>query len=70
MHDMNGTLVKVGDRVLLPCIVKEVSAGEEFCNCSLISCVPRRPDGAYENINAINTGCLVVVSTGEAYMGV
>lgn len=35
MHDMNGTELKVGDKVYIPATVLETSASEEFCNVKL-----------------------------------
>ena len=34
-HDKNGQILKVGDKVNVPCVVKEVHAGDEYCNLSL-----------------------------------
>jgi len=35
MHDMNGRLLKVGDEVLVPCLVKSVGGDEAFCSCTV-----------------------------------
>lgn len=32
MHDINGNPINVGDTVLVPCAVKSVTGGEEYCN--------------------------------------
>lgn len=34
-HDANGKVVKVGDIVNIPCVVKSVTPAEDFCNCTL-----------------------------------
>lgn len=59
MHDSNGNLLKVGDRVLIPCIIKELSPQDDFCNCRLETEFGRRPDNNKETIYAINTGVVV-----------
>jgi hypothetical protein len=63
MHDANGHPLKVGDRVLIPCVVTNLSEGsEDFCNVSVKTTIGRRPDGARESFSAINTGVLVKVA--------
>lgn len=59
MHDANGTPLKKGDLVLIPAIIKELYATEEFCNVSLVTTLGRRPDGSKETIGAINTGVMI-----------
>ena len=56
MHDVNGKPLKVGDRVNIPCVVKQCSTTEDYCNVSLETVHGRRPDGQKESISAINTG--------------
>jgi len=34
-HDMNGNVLKAGDAVVVPCTVKEIQTGEEYCNVTL-----------------------------------
>lgn len=60
MHDKNGTPLKKGDVVLIPAVVKDLQAGDEYCNVSLESVHGRRPDGLKETVYAINTGVLVL----------
>nr|WP_298685201.1 hypothetical protein [uncultured Dongia sp.] len=60
MHDKNGTPLKKGDVVMIPAVVTEVSATEEFCNVSLETIHGRRPDGAKERISAINTAVTIL----------
>ncbi len=69
MHDANGTLLKVGDRVLIPAIIKRLDIGEEFCNVSLETTLGRRPDKAKESISAINTGVLIKVAGEGVSLG-
>lgn len=59
MHDAKNRPLKVGDRVLIPAVITEVSANADFCNVSVQSAYGRRPDGAKERISAINTGVLL-----------
>jgi hypothetical protein len=59
MHDANGSLLKVGDKVLIPAVITEFDGGEEFCNARLQSTMGRRPDGHVELFDWINTGVVV-----------
>lgn len=34
-HDKNGNLIEVGDLVNIPCVVKSIYQGEEYCNVTL-----------------------------------
>jgi hypothetical protein len=58
-HDVKNQVLQVGDRVLIPAIIKELHAGEDYCNVTLETEHGRRPDGLKEQIYAINTGVLV-----------
>ena len=63
MHDANGTLLKIGDLVLLPGVITELSEGnEDYCNVTVESVHGRRPDGQKECVSAINTAVLVLHS--------
>ena len=69
MHDFNGTPLKEGDRVLMPCVVKRVTSSEEnFCNVEVETILGRRPDGLKNSFGSINTGQLVKVS-GDTPIG-
>lgn len=61
MHDARGKELKVGDVVLIPCVIKELNPTEDYCNVSVVSQIGRRPDGMKEHISAINTGVLIKV---------
>lgn len=65
MHDARGKPLKAGDLVLIPALVKEVSAAEDYCNCNIETQIGRRPDGAKETIYAINTGVLIKVDAND-----
>lgn len=65
MHDINGTPLAEGDNVLIPAKIKKLHGGEEFCNVDLETTVGRRPDGEKEMICAVNTGCMVKVSSAD-----
>lgn len=69
MHDRNGTALKKGDKVLIPAIIKDVSATEDYCNVTLETEHGRRPDGAKENIYAINTGVVVLLEAAPPEAG-
>jgi 5-methylcytosine-specific restriction enzyme A len=59
MHDANGTPLNVGDKVLIPAVVTELHAGDDYCNVSLETTLGRRPDAMKERLSGINTGVLV-----------
>jgi hypothetical protein len=66
MHDINGSKLNVGDKVLIPCEIVELSeATEEFCNVKVTTTLGRKPDGQKESFSAINTAQLVKVSGGD-----
>ena len=60
MHDRNGTPLKKGDLVLIPAVITDIQAGDDYCNVSLQSAHGRRPDGSKEYIGGINTAVLVL----------
>lgn len=59
MHDAKGRELKVGDVVLIPAKITQVYPTPDYCNVSATSVLGRRPDGAHENFNAINTGVML-----------
>lgn len=65
MHDAKGRELKEGFNVLIPARITSLQAGEEYCNVSVESLYGRRPDGAKENISAINTGVLLRFEDGD-----
>lgn len=60
MHDKDGKLLKIGDIVNVPCVIKSLSDTEEYCNIELTTIYGRRPDGKPETICAINTGVVLL----------
>jgi hypothetical protein len=65
MHDAKGRELKVGDRVLIPAIVTELSPQEDYCNVSAESLFGRRPDELKEHFGAINTGVMLRANDGD-----
>lgn len=65
MHDAKGRELKVGDRVLLPAVVEQLSTTEDYCNVGIRTENGRRPDGAPERISAINTAVLFRANEGD-----
>lgn len=59
MHDAQNRELKIGDVVLIPATITQVSENPDFCNVSVQTFFGRRPDGKTENISAINTGVLL-----------
>lgn len=64
-HDAKGRPLKEGDKVLVPAVVKSVSAEEGYCNLAVETTFGRRPDGAKENISAINTAVVLRANDGD-----
>lgn len=64
MHDANGTALTKGDIVLIEAEITELSPSEEYCNVSLKTVLGRRPDGLPENLQAFNTGVMVLKRKG------
>lgn len=66
MHDSRGKSLKVGDLVLIPAVIVELSTStDDYCNVSLETQIGRRPDGCKERICSINTGVLVKISSND-----
>jgi hypothetical protein len=59
MHDAKDRPLKVGDVVLIPAVVLETYATEDYCNVKAESLIGRRPDDAKEQFYAINTGVML-----------
>jgi hypothetical protein len=55
-HDVNGIELKVGDRVTIEFVVKEVHMTEEYCNVRLKSILPMPPyTDQFIDLMAVNT---------------
>lgn len=48
MHDAKGRPLEVGDVVLVPMIVEQCYATEDYCNVTMRSVHGRKPDGMKE----------------------
>jgi hypothetical protein len=69
MHDANGTPLKVGDKVIIPGVVTQLSPMEDYCNVSVETTLGRKPDGEKNTFGAINTAQIVKVATAEKPIG-
>lgn len=65
MHDANGTPLQKGDRVLIPCVITQLSPCETFCNVDVRTELGRRPDGQVNTFSAINTAQLIKFRSAE-----
>ena len=65
MHDAKNRDLKVGDRVLIPAVITQLSATADYCNVTVESAIGRRPDGLREKVSAINTGVLLRANVGD-----
>lgn len=52
-HDLHGEPLKVGDVVLVPCVVTSVTASEEFCNVGVETLYPMFP-GDHKSSGSFN----------------
>ena len=65
MHDKKGRLLAKGDIVMLPAVITELHATEDYCNVAIESFYGRRPDNVKERILAINTAVLLRANPGD-----
>jgi hypothetical protein len=65
MHDAKGRELKVGDTVLIPAKITQLSPLEDYCNVGVSSVFGRRPDGLRETVSAINTGVMLRANAGD-----
>lgn len=65
MHDAKNRALKVGDTILIPARITQLSPTEDWCNVSAESILGRRPDGAKETFHAINTGVTLRANAGD-----
>ncbi len=65
MHDAKNRPLQVGDLVLIPARITQLSATEDYCNVSAQSVYGRRPDGSKESFSAINTGVTLRANAGD-----
>lgn len=49
-HDCNGDLLQVGDRVLIPAEVINITSGEDYCNLTVKTTIGRKPDDLRETM--------------------
>jgi hypothetical protein len=63
-HDVNGRLLKVGDRVTVTCLITGISQSENYCNLSLETVQPMAP-GTYKSQLSLNTKQVELIGVGE-----
>jgi hypothetical protein len=56
--------LKVGDRVLIPAIVRDLHGGVDFCNVTVVSLGGRKPDGLAETVTG-NTNVMLRANDGD-----
>lgn len=54
MHDKSGKPLKIGDLVMVPCRVKDVSPDNEFCNIT-VETEYAMPGNGTKNVVVLNT---------------
>lgn len=66
MHDAFGRELKVGDRVMVPMIVKGLHLSEGFCNCQLEGVATMPPEHAMKvTLSAVNTQQILRANEGD-----
>lgn len=65
MHDAKGRELKKGDRVIIPAIITETYATEDYCNLAVETEFGRRPDGLKEKFSAFNTAVVLRANPGD-----
>jgi hypothetical protein len=60
MHDVNGTPLKVGDKVFIPATITELQAHPDLCNASVRPLSMRGAEGREERMT-VNTAQLLLV---------
>ena len=68
MHDANGTELRVGDKVNIPCTITAIHPGADYCNMQAESDLERRPDHDHERFT-INSGVVRLVSRLQVVPG-
>jgi len=63
-HDKNGTLLSVGDEVVVHAIVTRLSAGEDYCNVNAETLEPMYP-GTGKSSFSLNAKQFVKVATPD-----
>ncbi len=66
-HDKNGTVLGVGDDVLIPCKVQAVGTGADYCNLTVETLEPMHPSPAKTTISL--NARQVIKSGGSALDG-
>jgi hypothetical protein len=64
MHDLNGNPINVGDTVMVPCTVKSITGGEEYCNIMVETREVMFPGNIKARINLNARQVLVDVTAG------
>lgn len=62
-NDKNGALVKVGDTVIVPCVITSITEGTEYCNVTMETVEPMYPG---DSKNTIVLNAKQVEKTGDA----
>lgn len=58
-HDRDKRPIKVGDTVNIPCVVTNISGGEEYCNLTAETVIPMFP-GTSKTTITLNAGQVVL----------
>ena len=60
-HDINGNVLKVGDRITVECEITAVQAGEDYCNLTVSTVQPMYPSANKTTIT-LNTKQVALIS--------
>ena len=67
MHDAFGRELKVGDRVMVPMVIKTISLGADYCNVEVETVATMPPEHRYKtSLAAMNTLMLLRNRDGDS----
>lgn len=65
MHDAKGRELKVGDRVMIPCVIKAIHSDENYCNINLDSIATMPGNDNISSFGAVNTKQTLRANDGD-----
>jgi hypothetical protein len=66
MHDAFGRALKVGDRVMVPAVVKQIATSVDYCNAELEVVATMPPEHRFKTtVAAINTQQILRANDGD-----
>lgn len=66
-HDKRGTELRVGDTVMVPCIVKAIHLTEDYCNVDLVTKLTMPPVGSTTSLTLNSKQTIKPTPTHQFY---